>query len=57
MGPFHHFKSNAPALLEKSLRAGQIIYCWPLVDSYQPAEADEALMDGMVKRYFLHPDI
>jgi len=29
-GRFTTFKSNAPALLEKSLRAGQIIYCSPL---------------------------
>lgn len=36
----HHttFKSNAPALLRRQLRSGQIIYCSPLVDPYQPAE-------------------
>jgi DNA repair photolyase len=30
------FKSNAAALLERELRASQVIYCSPLVDPYQP---------------------
>jgi len=43
------FKSNAAELLEKSLRAGQIIYCSPLTDPYQPAEADARLMPGLLR--------
>jgi DNA repair photolyase len=34
------FKSNAAQLLSKSLKPDQIIYCSPLVDPFQPAEAD-----------------
>lgn len=43
-GQFTTFKSNAPELLRRQLRAGQIIYCSPLVDPYQPAEESEELM-------------
>lgn len=43
-GRFTTFKTNAAELLRKSLRPDQIIYCSPLVDPYQPAEAEEALM-------------
>jgi DNA repair photolyase len=43
-GAFTTFKSNAAALLRKSLRPDQIIYCSPLVDPYQPAEAAQSLM-------------
>ena len=43
-GQFTTFKRNAAALLRKSLRPEQIIYCSPLVDPYQPAEADQMLM-------------
>ncbi len=39
-GRFTTFKTNAPELLGKSPRADQIIYCSPLVDPYQPAEAE-----------------
>ena len=49
------FKSNAPALLEKSLRAGQIVYCSPLVDPYQPAEAEEALMPRVLDAVIARP--
>ena len=47
----HHttFKSNAAALLRKALRPGQIIYCSPLTDPYQPAEATERLMPGILE--------
>ena len=37
-GQFTTFKSNAPELLRRQLRANQVIYCSPLVDPYQPAE-------------------
>ena len=39
-GQFSTFKSNAPELLRKQLRADQVIYCSPLVDPYQPAEGE-----------------
>jgi DNA repair photolyase len=43
-GQFTTFKSNAAALLRRSLRPEQVIYCSPLVDPYQPAEESEELM-------------
>jgi DNA repair photolyase len=43
-GQFTTFKSNAAELLRRELRAGQSIYCSPLVDPYQPAEAEELMM-------------
>jgi DNA repair photolyase len=47
-GQFTTFKSNAPDLLRRSLRPGQIIYCSPLVDPYQPAEETEAMMPRLL---------
>jgi DNA repair photolyase len=47
-GEFTTFKSNAAELLRKALDPGQTIYCSPLVDPYQPAEATEALMPGVL---------
>ncbi|MGA7415338.1 MAG: radical SAM protein [Bryobacteraceae bacterium] len=38
-GQFTTFKANAALLLRKQSRPDQIIYCSPLVDPYQPAEA------------------
>ncbi|MDE0125920.1 MAG: hypothetical protein OXN97_15210 [Bryobacterales bacterium] len=43
------FKSNAAGLLARELRASQIIYCSPLVDPYQPAEAAERLMPEVLR--------
>lgn len=43
-GEWTTFKRNAAALLARSLRAGQVIYCSPLTDPYQPAEEDQAIM-------------
>ncbi len=43
-GQFTTFKSNVAELLRKELRGGQSIYCSPLVDPYQPAEAEEQMM-------------
>ena len=37
-GQFTTFKQNAAELLARDLRPGQIIYCSPLVDPYQPGE-------------------
>jgi DNA repair photolyase len=43
-GQFTTYKSNAPELLRRELRPTQSIYCSPLVDPYQPAEAEELMM-------------
>src|SRR5262245_48903913 len=43
-GQFTTFKANAAALLTRSLRPNQVIYCSPLVDPYQPAEEIEEAM-------------
>jgi DNA repair photolyase len=40
-GQFTTFKTNAADLLRRELRPDQAIYCSPLVDPYQPAEAEE----------------
>lgn len=54
-GSFTTFKSNAAGLLERSLRPDQIIYCSPLVDPYQPAEAEERLMPRILDAVIAHP--
>jgi DNA repair photolyase len=43
-GQFTTYKSNTPELLARELRRHQSIYCSPLVDPYQPAEAEEQMM-------------
>ena len=43
-GQFTTYKSNLAGLLRRELREGQSIYCSPLVDPYQPAEAMELMM-------------
>ncbi len=47
-GQFTTFKSNAPDLLACELRKEQRIYCSPLVDPYQPAEAEEQMMPRLL---------
>jgi DNA repair photolyase len=47
-GQFTTFKTNAAELLRRELRAHQRIYCSPLVDPYQPAEAAERHMLGIL---------
>jgi DNA repair photolyase len=54
-GQFTTFKSNAPELLRRQLRAHQIIYCSPVVDPYQPAEESEELMPRILDELLLHP--
>ncbi len=49
------FKSNAAELLRRSLRPHQAIYCSPLTDPYQPAEADRRLMPGVLEAVAAHP--
>ena len=47
-GQFTTFKENAAALLAREVRAAQRIYCSPVVDPYQPAEAEEHLMPAIL---------
>jgi DNA repair photolyase len=54
-GAFTTFKSNAASLLRQSMRPDQIIYCSPLVDPYQPPEADEQLMPGILDAVIEQP--
>jgi DNA repair photolyase len=54
-GRFTTFKANAAELLHKSLRPDQIIYCSPLVDPYQPAEAEEGLMPRVLDALLTRP--
>jgi DNA repair photolyase len=49
------FKSNAAELARRGLRAGQVIYCSPLTDPYQPAESDARLMPGLLEAVANHP--
>jgi DNA repair photolyase len=54
-GQWTTFKRNAAALAERSLRPQQIIYCSPLTDPYQPAEAEKGLMPGILAAVAAHP--
>lgn len=54
-GEFTTFKSNAPELLARALRPQQAIYCSPLVDPYQPAEASEGLMPKLLDAFLDRP--
>jgi DNA repair photolyase len=54
-GQFTTFKTNAPDLLRRELRAGQSIYCSPLVDPYQPAEAEVQMMPRVLEALMVSP--
>jgi DNA repair photolyase len=54
-GQFTTFKSNAPELLRKTLRPDQVVYCSPLVDPYQPVEAERQLMPRILDAVLEHP--
>ncbi len=54
-GQFTTFKSNAAELAAHELRPGQRIYCSPLVDPYQPAEAGEQLMPAILRAVIANP--
>lgn len=54
-GQFTTFKANAPELLARSLRPDQVIYCSPLVDPYQPAEATEQMMPRLLDALLARP--
>ena len=53
-GQFTTFKSNA-AELSSELDSSQVIYCSPLVDPYQPAEATEQLMPRILDQLLARP--
>ena len=54
-GQFTTFKDNAPELLARSLHSDQVIYCSPLVDPYQPAEASEQMMPRLLDAFLDGP--
>lgn len=54
-GQFTTFKSNAANLLERELSALQRIYCSPLVDPYQPAEAEMQMMPRLLDAVIANP--
>lgn len=54
-GEFTTFKQNAAALLVPALRPNQAIYCSPLTDPYQPAEAEQQLMPAILKAVLENP--
>lgn len=54
-GRFTTFKDNAAALLTEALRPQQVIYCSPLVDPYQPAEATRRLMPEVLAALIRRP--
>lgn len=54
-GQFTTFKTNAAELLAKELRPDQTIYCSPLVDPYQPAEAEQQQMPRILDAVLNRP--
>lgn len=48
-------KTNASELLRRQLSPSQRIYCSPLVDPYQPAEAQARLMPGILETLCFQP--
>jgi hypothetical protein len=49
------FKSNAAQLLSRALKPQQVIYCSPLVDPFQPAEAETGAMWDVLEAVAAHP--
>ena len=54
-GQLTTFKSNAAELAARTLRQEQVVYCSPLTDPYQPAEADRVLMPAILRAVEEHP--
>ena len=54
-GQFTTFKSNAPELLKRQLHGGEIVYCSPLVDPYQPAEESKQMMRRILNELLARP--
>lgn len=48
-GQFTTVKENAAGLLARELRPDQLVYCSPLTDPYQPAEAEARLMPAILE--------
>ena len=56
-GRFTTFKENAPELLRRRRLRGEVIYCSPLVDPYQPAEERERLMPRILEALIDKPPL
>lgn len=54
-GQFTTFKANAPELLLHELRSDQVIYGSPLVDPYQPPEAQFEMMPRLLNAVLQRP--
>jgi DNA repair photolyase len=54
-GQFTTFKSDLPALLSRQLRPHMVVYCSPLTDPYQPAEADAQIMPAVWQALIARP--
>jgi DNA repair photolyase len=54
-GQFTTFKENAGQLVRRQMRREMIVYCSPLVDPYQPAEAGRLLMPGILDAILSNP--
>jgi DNA repair photolyase len=54
-GQFTTLKTNAAELAAAVMSAGQVIYCSPLVDPYQPAERERPLMPAILEAVAKHP--
>lgn len=54
-GQFTTFKSNAAELLAHALHPEQRIYCSPMVDPYQPAEAKQVSMPDILRAVIAAP--
>ncbi|HYA16321.1 MAG TPA: radical SAM protein [Bryobacteraceae bacterium] len=54
-GQWSTVKENAAELLARELRAGQVIYCSPLTDPYQPVEEEARVMPGILEAVAAHP--
>src|SRR6266568_3637256 len=54
-GQFTTLKTNAAELAAAVMSAGQVIYCSPLVDPYQPAEQERPLMPAILEAVAKHP--
>lgn len=54
-GQFTTLKSNAAELLARAVRGNELIYCSPLVDPYQPAEADDPHMPAILEALTARP--
>ncbi|MBV8551886.1 MAG: radical SAM protein [Acidobacteriaceae bacterium] len=54
-GQFTTLKTNAAELLTRSRHAGQVIYCSPLVDPYQPTERERPLMPDILQELIRRP--